>query len=120
MKGINDSIIEIAEGKTYTEKSDVYSYAITLYEILTRKVPFGNDNANEVLEKVLEGKRPGIHSYYFSIIIIIFDYNEYIPAPNNNKLVNLIITCWNQDYDKRPSFEEILNILESWVDSDCE
>lgn len=93
---------EIAEGKTYTEKSDVYSYAITLYEILTRKVPFGNENANEVLEKVLEGKRPEI------------------PAPYNSKFVNLIITCWHQDYDKRPSFEEILNMLESWEDSDCE
>ncbi len=31
---------EVAEGKEYTSKADVYSYGIIMYEILTRQEPY--------------------------------------------------------------------------------
>jgi len=92
---------EIALGRNYTEKSDVYSYAITLYEILTRRVPFQNLPTNDILERVMEGKRPDI---------------DKTPI----KYVKLVQECWKQNFDHRPSFEEVLNELEKWTDKDCE
>jgi len=36
-------------------------------------------------------------------------WNEEIPAP----LKQLVERCWDMDYDKRPNFDEICDILEA-------
>ncbi|KAH8410505.1 hypothetical protein KR215_010381, partial [Drosophila sulfurigaster] len=52
---------EIVEGSKYTEKCDVYSFGIILWEVISRKKPFYNlENKTSyfILNKVIEGKIP--------------------------------------------------------------
>ncbi|VEN43066.1 unnamed protein product [Callosobruchus maculatus] len=77
------------------EASDMWSYAILLWELATREVPFADQSPMEVGMRIaLEGLRisikPGISHHM-------------------TKLINI---CMNEDPGKRPTFDMILPILE--------
>lgn len=77
------------------EAADMWSFAILLWELATREVPFADLSAMECGMKIaLEGLRitigPGI-------------------SPHISKLIKI---CMNEDPGKRPSFEMIIPILE--------
>ncbi|CAK9269023.1 unnamed protein product [Sphagnum jensenii] len=75
--------------KYYPLKSDVYSYAITCYEILSGRRPFEGLRLTEVLEKVTAGLRPSL------------------PNSLPTSLSSLIECCWDADVRRRPSFSRI-------------
>ncbi|XP_059050666.1 integrin-linked protein kinase [Achroia grisella] len=77
------------------EAADMWSFAILLWELATREIPFADLSPMECGMKVaLEGLRitipPGV-------------------SPHISKLIKI---CMNEDPGKRPSFEMILPILE--------
>ena len=88
----------LEEGRDYTEKVDVYSFGILMYEIFTRRMPYQEVKKRfEVIPHVLEGHRPT-----FS--------DEEIPFKG---LRNLMQSCWHKTPRKRPSFSVILDKLEA-------
>ncbi|EAX94797.1 TKL family protein kinase [Trichomonas vaginalis G3] len=79
----------------YTKKSDVYSYGMLLYELLTQETPFKNKTELQIINKVFSQK-----------------YRPNLPEDNNKSICDLISMCWDQDPDKRPSFPEIVSFFE--------
>jgi len=83
-----------------TPACDVYSFGITLWEIVTRELPFADkyhSNA-QIAYSVLQGERPKIPDY----------------IPNNLKdLGNIIKECVSADPSKRPDFEQIVIRLQN-------
>eukprot|EP01121_Diplochlamys_sp_Union-15-3_P012670 TRINITY_DN382_c0_g1_i2.p1 TRINITY_DN382_c0_g1~~TRINITY_DN382_c0_g1_i2.p1 ORF type:complete len:194 (+),score=26.11 TRINITY_DN382_c0_g1_i2:117-698(+) len=73
---------------TYTEKVDVYSYGVVLWEIVTSDIPFTNVEAG-LRSMVIGGARPDI------------------PIETPKFWKQLIRQCWQQDPEKRPSFRDI-------------
>lgn len=53
---------EIWKGEEYTKSSDVYSFSMIIYEILTNKKPFEKMSPFQVLTSVVQGQRPEIPS----------------------------------------------------------
>lgn len=90
---------EVLSGHLASEKSDIYAYAIVLWEILTRKAPFSNVRSfEEFLDDVIDNhKRPPL------------------PDDINPLLKRLIEDCWNGDPRKRPLFPEILERIDDIV-----
>ena len=84
-------------------KSDVYSFAMVLYELVTLKHPFEKYTKLdfEAFEKnvIMEGERPTFN-------------NGVSPA-----LKSLIRSCWDEVANHRPSFAEIVKQLEKIVAS---
>jgi serine/threonine protein kinase len=86
---------EGARSKThYTNKADVYSYAIILWEIWTRQQPYEDINQFQIPIKVLRGERPNI------------------PEDCPYDYTGLIRWCWSQNSQERPSMEQVKEHLE--------
>ncbi|EDV24700.1 uncharacterized protein TRIADDRAFT_25066, partial [Trichoplax adhaerens] len=89
---------EVFQGRKYSEKCDVFSFAIIMWEIMTRREPYDHMGTERrsftILWQVSEGKRPPLI--------------KGIPKV----LENLMTRSWAQDPDERPSFKEIVQKLE--------
>ncbi|KAK8834976.1 hypothetical protein M9Y10_018679 [Tritrichomonas musculus] len=86
---------EIYTSSKYTKAGDVYAYGILLYQLITLQTPFEGYSFYKIICDVPKGIRP---SFKFEI-------------PTCYK--NLIERCWDNDPDKRPSFEDIVDLLEN-------
>jgi hypothetical protein len=75
--------------KYYPLKSDVYSYAMTCYEILSGSIPFDGISLRDLQQKVRAGLRPTL------------------PNSLPTSLLSLIKCCWDADVRRRPSFSRI-------------
>jgi len=76
-------------------KTDVYSFGVILWEIVTRAEFFGEEKfMSNIEEKVMNGERPPI------------------PIECPFELSTLISRAWHQEPSSRPSFPEICEMLE--------
>jgi len=81
---------EVLQGTEYTERADIFSFAMVAYEVLYRLVPFERYDPTSVAGMISQGKRPEL------------DVPEAPP-----RLLDLIRHCWDQNPANRPSFGEI-------------
>ena len=92
---------EAATFSRFTIKSDVWSFGIVLYEIITKGgTPYHDMTNAEVLSKIDKGYR--------------------MPQPPNcdAKYYNIMKECWHQEPTKRPTFETLHWKLNDYFSSD--
>lgn len=92
--------VEVLASKPYSEKADVFSFGVLLWELVARKLPyFGMQPMQVGIAVMHKGLRPTIP--------------EKCPAP----LARLVKACWHELPDRRPSFAQIQQVLEAMPDS---
>ncbi|XP_053124684.1 tyrosine-protein kinase Lck isoform X2 [Hemicordylus capensis] len=82
---------------TFTIKSDVWSFGILLTEIITYgRIPYPGMSNPEVIQNLERGYR--------------------MPAPEKcpNELYNLMLQCWKEAPEQRPTFEYLKGVLEDF------
>lgn len=82
--------------ENYTNKCDVFSYAMVLYEMATRKRPFQDLKTDAII--YLIGNRDARPEFPVSVKI-------------NDNLKKLIKKCWDKDPEVRYSFDKIFNLF---------
>eukprot|EP01087_Luapelamoeba_hula_P020228 TRINITY_DN686_c0_g1_i1.p1 TRINITY_DN686_c0_g1~~TRINITY_DN686_c0_g1_i1.p1 ORF type:complete len:603 (-),score=134.60 TRINITY_DN686_c0_g1_i1:128-1936(-) len=87
---------EVLSGHLASEKSDIYAFAIVMWQILTRETPFkGIRSFDEFLDEIIDNHtRPPI------------------PKGLDSSFEALINDCWHPEPAKRPSFGQILDRLD--------
>lgn len=89
---------EVIAGYKYTEKADVFSFGIILWELATRKPPYYGIDGTEVSKKVVnEDYRPKLSE------------KDNVPG----QFLELMRKCWARDPDKRPPFGDVIKDLET-------
>lgn len=85
---------EVFEGSKYTEKCDIFSWGIVLWEVLSREKPFKDvDNTYSIMWKIHKGERPP-------------------PIPNLPEPIKFLMTsCWADKPDLRPSMQHVVAMM---------
>ncbi|XP_022108599.1 macrophage-stimulating protein receptor-like [Acanthaster planci] len=92
--------LESVVDDVYTTESDVWSYGILLWEIVTLGArPYPTLNAKTMITKLQEGYR--------------------MPRPDHcqDKIYQMMLACWQEESTARPSFTEIGQKLEKALES---
>ena len=85
---------EVLASEAYGLPADVYSYGVVLWEIFARETPYRNINPAMIPYQVLHiGLRPDINKI------------------ESQGVKSLIMRCWAKEQKTRPTFSEILDIL---------
>nr|AZP56658.1 RIPK1 [Mylopharyngodon piceus] len=75
-----------------TEKSDVYSFAIVVWVILTGREPYENARSeDQICHCVCQGERPS---------------EALIPSDTPQEIIDLMKTCWSKESQYRPTFKD--------------
>lgn len=82
----------------YGRKTDVWSYGITVWEIVTRKEPF---DGVDLIQSALLIRDQGV--------------TPEIPSNCPPVLTELMRMCWHQDPEQRPEFEDVCKFLQKEV-----
>jgi len=91
---------ECLVNRVYSSKSDVYSYGITLWEIITKEEPWPD------LEPI-------------TAAINVVEKGAILPIPVDCPLpfANIMKQCWRRDTTQRPDMTAIFNIIEEYESS---
>ena len=76
------------------EKCDVYSFGMTLWEIMTGRVPWNDLSEDQMKAKIANGERPDAG-----------DISGF------NALVDVMESCLNKDPESRPMFTNIIHLI---------
>jgi len=85
---------EVARTEPYSEKVDVYSFGLLLYQLITNELPYRRMNKKTLIVQVINNNRRP-------------KSRHYIPSP----FFNLLSDCWHRDPNARQSCEGIKNEL---------
>jgi len=90
---------EIWQRKKYTTSSDIYSFSMIMWELMTGRKPFWNwdPNGNDLMIKIQDGLRPSIVT----------------DAPKD--YIKLMRECWNSDPNRRPTTANIFKRLTDMI-----
>nr|XP_020009282.1 proto-oncogene serine/threonine-protein kinase mos [Castor canadensis] len=82
---------ELLTGATVTPKADIYSFAITLWQMASREVPYSGDRQCVLYSVVAHNLRPSLAKAVFTDSLL------------GQKLQSLIPRCWAARAPQRPS-----------------
>ncbi|XP_038066575.1 tyrosine-protein kinase receptor Tie-1-like [Patiria miniata] len=95
--------VESINLRIYTTKSDVWSFGILLWEIATLGgTPYADIPTKSLSTQLLSG------------------YRMAKPSNCSEEIYSLMLRCWEEQSDRRPSFKELISILTQMDDNKIE
>ncbi|KAG9279281.1 heat-stable enterotoxin receptor isoform X2 [Astyanax mexicanus] len=89
----------------FSQKGDVYSFAVIAQEIILRECPFYTENCSDLAEKLYKVQCPSGPTIFRPYL------NFETAGEQEVELYVLIKSCWDEDPEKRPDFKKIESTL---------
>ncbi|KAJ3125834.1 hypothetical protein HK100_010559 [Physocladia obscura] len=102
---------EVLRGGKFRPHSDVYSFAMTMYEILTGQIPFHNTLKDP--DDPDSGFDPDNEESDIARLVLFDSIRPHKPSHCPDKFWTLIESCWAQDPVHRPTFSSVEFQLQS-------
>jgi serine/threonine protein kinase len=91
---------EALRTRRFSEKSDVFGFGVTMWEIISGKRPWSGSDSIDVVVRVCNRER------------------MKLPHCQDHRMLELIERCWKHSDYERPSMKQVLNLVDkSWRDS---
>jgi len=92
---------ESLEKRIFNTKTDVWSYGILVWELMTR------------------GITPYPHIDLFDVLVDSLKGGYRLPQPNDcpNSIYKILLECWSDSPESRPDFEKIHNQIQQILDN---
>mmetsp|Transcript_1746 Transcript_1746/g.3414 ORF Transcript_1746/g.3414 Transcript_1746/m.3414 type:complete len:1047 (-) Transcript_1746:22-3162(-) len=104
---------EVLRGERYDERVDIYSYGVTMLEMLVLA-----DNIYAVFEKEykrIKGENMTLTPLVLTRMVAMENFRPTLPDFVPKSLAALIRDCWSADANQRPNFEKILERLDGEI-----
>eukprot|EP01137_Pigoraptor_chileana_P000858 Opistho-2@37671 len=98
---------EVAAGLACTEKSDTFSFAIMMWEVATRKLPYRG-----LLETLKDPEED------FIALLIEKNLRPTVPVACPQPFTLLMTACWQRSMVRRKSMSEVVDALEAMMASE--
>ena len=85
---------ELLRGEPATEKADIYSLGICLWQMVSRQRPYGNENHQVIIFKV-----------------VAYNLRPVIPKHTEQLYSEIMVKCWDQCKENRMHAKDILTFL---------
>ncbi|XP_033011139.1 proto-oncogene serine/threonine-protein kinase mos [Lacerta agilis] len=92
---------ELLKGERVNPKADIYSFAITLWQMVTQQEPYSGERQYILYSVVAYNLRPSLTAAVFR------------ESTTGQRLETIIGSCWRADVAERPSAELLLHNLQS-------
>ncbi|XP_066518620.1 proto-oncogene serine/threonine-protein kinase mos [Hoplias malabaricus] len=89
---------ELLRGERVTARADVYSYGVTLWQLLTREPPYRGERQYVMYAVVAQGLRPELDLAVFRSAV-------------GCVIKDLLVLCWSAEPNTRPSAADLLSEL---------
>ncbi|KAL2547355.1 PAS domain-containing protein tyrosine kinase family protein [Forsythia ovata] len=89
---------EVLRNEPSTEKSDVFSFGVVLWELVTESIPWSNLNSLQVVG-----------------VVGFMDRRLDLPENLDPRVSSIICDCWQSNQEHRPSFEDIIQRMTDLV-----
>ncbi|XP_053569121.1 proto-oncogene serine/threonine-protein kinase mos [Bombina bombina] len=91
---------ELLRGEPVTVKADIYSFAVTLWQMVTGEIPYTGDRQCVLYAVVAYDLRPNLGQ-------------QFMCTEEGQALRDLVESCWAARPENRPNAEQMIEILES-------
>ncbi|XP_017269535.1 proto-oncogene serine/threonine-protein kinase mos [Kryptolebias marmoratus] len=91
---------ELLRGQQVSPKADIFSFGITLWQLLTREPPYAGDRQHVQYAVVAQHLRPSLR-----------DHPVFL-SEQGRRCAALLGRCWSAEARCRPSAQDLLNLLD--------